>query len=331
MPRKALRLARILMASAAGAAALLCAVPVLAQPGPATTFSFLRLEPSARASALAGSYSAVYGEDVNALFYNPALLSEDVHRSASFSYLNHLGEVNAGFLAYARHVDGWGTFGTGVRFVGWGRTEGYDANGEPTGTFGASDAGLTVAFARTDDGHLSYGASLTGLLSRIDAYSASALAADVGISYHLPESRTTFSASVNNAGVVLSSLGTVKDELPLDVRVAVSRRLMYVPLFLSVTGYNLNRIGDEPSSGNAVGDVFRHVTFGGEFQFSDAFQIRFGYNHRRHQDLKMKSRLDMAGVGAGFGIKVATFRFDYAFNSWSSLGGLHQFTLRTDI
>lgn len=305
--------------------------PAAGQPGPATTFSFLRLEPSARASALAGSYAAVYDGDVNALFYNPALLSEEMHRAVSFSYLNHLGDVNAGFLAHARHVEGIGTFGAGLRFVGWGSTDGYDENGDPTEEFGASDAALTLSFARSDEPRLTYGASVHGLFSSVGSYGASALAADFGVAYDISEVQTTLGASVNNLGVVVSSLGSIRDTLPLDVRFSASKRLQYVPLMIAVTGYNLNRIGMEAGSGSALGDVMRHVTVGGEFQFSEAFNVRFGYNHRRHEDLKMKSRLDMAGFGAGFGIKVSSIRFDYAFNSWSSLGGLHQFTIRTVI
>jgi hypothetical protein len=67
---------------------------------------------------------------------------------------------------------------------------------------------------------------------------------------------------------------------------------------------------------------------GGEFYFSEAFNVRVGYNHRRHEELKMKSRLDLAGVGMGFGLVIRGVGFDYAYNSWSSVGGLHQFTLR---
>jgi hypothetical protein len=302
-----------------------------AQPGPATAFSFLRLEASARSAALGGAFSAVYDGDVDALFYNPALLDEDVHRSLSITYLNHLAGVNAGFIAHARHIQGVGTVGAGLRFVRWGELDGYDGRGGETDDFRAGDAALTVSLARSNQGRIRYGASLHAVRSSIDSYGASAVAADVGIAYHLSERRLTLSASANNVGVVLDPLGSSRDALPLDLRAGLSKRLQYVPLLITVTGYNLNRVGADAGSGGPVGDAMRHVAVGGEFQFSRAFNIRLGYNHRRHEDLKMKSRLDMAGVGMGFGIRVATFRFDYAFNSWSTLGGLHQFTLQTII
>ena len=55
---------RLVVLLVVGAAFL--AMPAQAQPGDLSGFGFLRLEPSARAAALGGSFSAVYGDDVNA-------------------------------------------------------------------------------------------------------------------------------------------------------------------------------------------------------------------------------------------------------------------------
>ncbi len=307
------------------------ALPAAAQSGPATAFSFLRLAPSARAASLAGAFSAVYDEDVNALFYNPALLNPDMHRTLSVTYLNHLGGIHAGFVSHARHWEGIGTLGAGLRYVTWGSTEGYDAAGNATESFGANDVALTASWARAHDERLRYGANLHAAFSSVETASASAFAADVGVLYHFPEQQLALSASVHNIGIVADALGSSRDTLPLDLRVGISKRLRHLPLLLSLSGYNLNRIGEESEGRSAASGALRHIAVGWEFFFSDAFRLRLGYNHRQHQDLKMKNRLDLAGVGAGFGIRVASFRFDYAFNSWSTLGGLHQITVRTGI
>ena len=304
--------------------------PAQAQPGDLSGFAFLRLEPSARAAALGGSFSAVYGDDVNAFFYNPALLNEAMHRHLSLSYLNHLSDINAGFLAYSRHYEGLGTLGAGLRFLSWGEFQGADEQGNRTGTFGASDVALTISGARAQTERLRYGASVHLIYSSVESFKASAVAADLGVLYHIDSQQLTFSASVNNLGITLNSLGATKDDLPLDVRVGLTKRLRYIPLLISLTGYNLHHIGDEPEDGTALSNVFQHVILGGEFQFSQAFNVRFGYNHRRHEGLKTGSRLDLAGVGLGFGLMINRFRLDYAFNSWS-FGGLHQLTVRTAI
>lgn len=311
-------------------AMLATAMPAQAQPGDLSGFGFLRLEPSARAAALGGSFSAIYGDDVNAFFYNPALLNETTHRRLSLSYLNHLSDINAGFIAYSRHYEGLGTVAAGLRFLSWGELQGADEQGNRTGTFGASDVALTLGAARAQTERLRYGVNVHLIYSSVESFNASALAADLGVLYHVDGQQLTLSASVNNLGLTLNSLGVTKDDLPLDLRVGFTKRLRYIPLLVSLTGYNLHDIGDEPEDGTALSNVMQHVILGGEFQFGPAFNARFGYNHRRHEGLKTGSRLDLAGVGLGFGLKVSRFHLDYAFNSWS-FGGLHQLTVRTAI
>src|SRR5690606_27368202 len=129
---------------------VLLAAPAALAQSRLTGFGLLRLEPSARASALAGAYGAGPGEDVNALFANPALLGEDDHRALAVSYLNHLADINAGFVTYARQVDRLGGALAGsVRFLSYGDIERADADGNRAGdTFGASDAVISLAYAR---------------------------------------------------------------------------------------------------------------------------------------------------------------------------------------
>lgn len=303
--------------------------PAAGQSGDLTGFSFLRLEPSARGAALAGSYSAIYGADINSLFYNPALLNEEMHGALSVSYLNHLSDVNAGFVAYGRNVGTLGLFAAGIRFLSWGSMERADEFGVRDGTFGAGDVALSLGYARAHDERIRYGASLHLVHSSIDNASAQAVAFDAGAVYHLPEQQFTVSASVHNLGTTLSSYGITKDQLPVDLRLSVAKRLEHFPLLFTITTYNLHDLSG--SDDGIIGDVFRHVALGGEFYLGQALNLRIGYNHRKHEELKMKSRLDIAGVGMGFGVNLARFNLDYAYNSWSSIGGLHQFTVRTRI
>ena len=302
-----------------------------AQPGELGGFSFLRIEPSARSAALGGSFSAIYGDDVNAMFYNPALINESMHRTLSVSFLNHVSDLRAGFLAYSLHSDRIGSIGFGLRFLSWGDLTETDTQGNELGSFSANDVAFTVGVSRIYTEQVYFGANLHSVISSIDAFGASALALDLGVMYHSLDESFAFSASVNNLGVTLNSLGATDDELPLDFRVGVSKRLAHLPLLLTMTGYNLHDYESVVAGASTFSEIMQHVALGGEFQFSEGFNLRFGYNHRRHETLKVKSRLDFAGFGFGVGLKISTVRFDYGFNSWSSFGGLHQFTLRTVI
>lgn len=313
----------LLFSSALGAAA---------QSSRETGYDLLRLEPSARAAALAGTVGAVASDDPATVFYNPALLVPEMHRGLSVGYLNHLGDLNAGFVSHARTVGTWGTFAAGVRFLSYGDFTRAEEDGTTDGSsFGAGEAALSLAYAADLAPNLRAGVTGHALFAWLDDASGQALAADLGLHYRVPEQRIGVSASIHGLGAPLASLGTESDRLPLDLRVGVSKGLVHVPLTLSVMGYNLHDYsgGDGAEGGSALDEALRHVALGGEFRFGEAVSVRLGYNPRRHEELSTGGRLDLAGVGAGVGLRLSRFAFDYAFNSWSEVGGLHQLSVRT--
>lgn len=292
-----------------------------------TGFGLLRLEASARAAALSGAHVASPGADATVLFYNPALLTEEHHRQIAVSYLNHVADINAGFFSYVEHARPLGgPVGIAVRYLSYGDFERADEEGNTDGTFGAHEAVVSVSHARPVAERVRVGGTIHAAFSSIDDASAQALAADVGVTYVVPERELAFSASLHHVGFVTKSLGTTDDALPVDLRVSVSKRLTYVPLLITVTGYDLTRFENE--TGTALNELARHVALGAELSFGRPFALRVGYNHRQHQDLKTDSRIDLAGLGLGFGLNLRRFGFDYAYNAWSSFGGLHQLTLR---
>ncbi|MFP4228475.1 MAG: type IX secretion system protein PorQ [Salinivenus sp.] len=315
-------------------ALLLGTVPAAAQPGgTVTSFPFLRLEPSARAAALSGAFGAVADGDVNALFYNPSVPDSATDRTASFSYLNHLSDINAGSMAYSQAMPRWETtLHGGVRFADWGTFEGRNEIGEPTEDFGAQDVALTLGAARPLGGtRLRYGGSLDLIHSRIESAQATAVAADVGALYRLPAQQMTFGAALQNVGLSLDGYGARRPRLPLDLRLSATKRLAHLPVLLSAAAYDLTNLSEGIPGGTTVDHVLAHLTFGVEARPGDVLRVRLGYNHRRSAELALTDRFDLAGFGAGFGLHVGSVAADYAYTSWSSLGGLHQFTVRTDL
>ncbi len=302
------------------ACALASARPVSGQE---SVFGLLQIESSARSAALGGSLVAV-SEDINAFLYNPALIGSTEHGHVSLSYTNHLADVSAGFAAYARDVPVLGTAAAALRMLSWGRIERTDASGAVLGTFTASEIVATIGISRAYSERIRYGANLHFAYSGVDVYRASALALDVGAVYRIAEQQLTVSAAASHLGMVLQSLGSESDALPFDLRLGVAKKLRHLPLLVSLTAYELS---DLDRLGGAA-DIAQHLILGSEFQFTRTFHIRFGYNHRRHEALKTSSRLDLAGLGMGFGLAISRVRLDYAFSSWS-FAGLHQFTLQT--
>lgn len=306
---------------------------LFAQPGAdLTSFGVLRLEPSARSAALGGAYTAVADGDVNALFFNPAIPDSATSRRATFSYLNHLADLNVGSVAYSHTLPAHGTtISGGLRFAHWGSFEGRDRYGNPTGEFGAGDAVLTVGGSRAYGDRIRYGASLHLMHARIEAAEASALAIDVGGLYRLPRQQIALGATLRNLGMTVDGYAGTREQLPLDLQVGLTKRLAHLPLLLTATAYDLTNLSEGIRGGGTLDHVLGHFTFGAELQPGDVLLVRVGYNHRRSRELALTDRFDFAGVGAGFGITVNALTVDYAYNSWSSLGGLHQFSLRTDL
>ncbi len=291
------------------------------------TFSFLRLDAAPRSAALAGTLDAIPTDDPAVLFANPALLTGQSAGGLGFTYTNHLSDVKAGTVAYARSLFGIDA-AVGLRYLSYGELTEADEAGQQTGTFGASSLALSVGASKAATERLRLGVSAGLVTSGIAEARATALAADVGAALLMPNGLTV-SATVRNLGVTLSSLGATPDELPLDLRVGVSKKLAHLPLQVSVTGYDLQRPGEGPTGRTQAEQVLAHVAVGGELQFSPAFMVRAGFSPRRNQELRTKDRLDLAGLSLGAGIKVRGFTVDYAFASWSENGALHHLGLRT--
>jgi len=331
MPPPARRLAIVLC----GLVVLCFLAPqgVRAQPGSdLSSFPFLQFEPSARSAALGGSFGAVADGDVSALFYNPAIPGPATSRTPSLTYINHVSDINAGALAYSQTVRGLGTtVSGGLRFAHWGEFDGRDENGVPTGSFSAGDVAATVGISRASGARWRYGANATVIYSSIDDANAAALTTDLGVLYRLPAYQLAVGASIRHLGTAINDFGSVAPELPLDIQVSVSKRLAHLPLLVSVTGYDLHNLDEGVVGGSTTDHVLGHLTLGGEFFLGETVRLRFGYNHRRSKELALNDRLDLAGLSGGFGIDVDPILVDYAYSSWSDLGGLHQFTLRIGV
>ncbi|MBO6577149.1 MAG: PorV/PorQ family protein [Rhodothermales bacterium] len=304
-------------------------LPASGQPVDATVFSLTTLDASARGAGFAGSSSALPSQGVLSFLENPAHLRAEAHGQLGLSLLNHVSALQTGTVAYSRHLEGIGSVGAGLRFLGWGEIDRADALGEKQGTFSAGEFALSAGLSRVLNPTTRYGANVHWLRSSIDGQAANALALDAGIFRYNPDSRLGLSASIHSLGAVISSIGEESNRLPVDLRLGISKRLLHLPFLFSVTAWDLTDFSGTDDDDTVLDNLLYHLKLGGAFQFSEHFEIRFGYDHRRHNALKVKSRLDLAGVSFGTGIVVKWVAVDYGYNSWSSFGGMHRFAVTT--
>ena len=285
-------------------------------------YDFLKVDPSARASALAGAFET-YTDDPNIIFYNPAGLSTIQGKRVSASFGKYLLDINFGTASFNMKYKDLGWFGAGVKYFNYGSFDYTDENGVLTGgSFSANDLMFSLGYSNYLYDAINYGVNVKYIYSNIADYKSSALAFDFGLMYLIPSQQVSLAFTVNNIGTQLKSYIDTREDLPLDIRVGFSKKLEHLPLRLSVSFSNLNVKRDK------FLQHFKSFALGGEFTFSDYVSARIGYNNERRQDLKLGTSLGIAGFSAGIGIHfLDRYSFDYSLNSLGKVGSTHRFNL----
>ena len=288
------------------------------------TYDFLRLDMSARAGALAGSFVS-NSDDPNVIFYNPAGLKTLEGSPISFSFIKHLLDINLASLAYSTDIEGIGRFGGAVEYINYGNFQGRSNDGLSTGEFGAGEVAFVLGYANQLDENFYYGANAKFIYSSIEKYSSSAIGLDVGLHYSIPSNEMNIGFSILNIGTQLSSYITTKEQLPLDVMLGVSKKLEHLPLRLSLDFHQLNKERDN------FGKRFKAFAVGAEFTLSRVLRLRFGYDNQRRSDLKIGSFAGIAGFNVGVGLHIKDYNFDYGFSSMGLIGALHRISVSTTL
>lgn len=289
-------------------------------------YEFLRLDRSARVAGLGGNSVSIKG-DVVGLFQNPASISSETDKSASFSFQKNLMDINAGFIAYGREIKGIGDFGIGFSYINYGTFTRTDVAGNTGGEFTAGDLCLQLGYGREIEqysfGTLRGGVGLKYVFSNIAEFSSSGVAFDAGLLLDIPDEKLQIGLSILNVGRQISTYDGVSENLPLDVRIGATTQLEGLPLILSVGFINL------ADKTNKATDKLKFFTVGGEFLLSEQVRLRAGYNNKLRNDLSVGGALGLSGISGGLGLEFNQFKFDYAFSSLGVIGIQHQLSVAT--
>lgn len=311
----------------------LCYTTVWAQSSLNTSFRFLEMPSSARSAALGGQVVSLPNGDISLFHINPGYLNEDLNKSVSVSYINHISDINMASVNGAYYLKDIGTLAAGLRYMGYGSFTRTDAQGQSLGSFNAYDMALTFGIGRTYLKNLHYGATFDIIHSSYDIYHSTAVAFSFGFLYNYPNKDFTIGGAITNLGTQISTFDSRREPLPLDIRLGISRKLEHVPLRLSLTAHSLNRWNlwtfDDAKKPGFTSNLLRHFNIGGEFLLSSNVELRLGYNRYQHEELKASNRLDFAGTSIGLGIHIDKYQFDISRNSFSQTGGYLQINLRT--
>jgi hypothetical protein len=317
-------------------------------------FQFLEITNSARIAALGGKSVSICDNDLNIAYYNPSVLTEGMNNHVILNYVNYFAGINYGYAAYARSFGKTGNFAAGIHYQNYGTFIGADANGNKTSDFHAAEYAFNLVYSRRIDSLIHVGINLKPLYSNLESYSAFAIALDAGITYHNPDRMFTASLVIRNLGTQLSAYypDGEFESMPLDIAVGISQGLKHAPFkFYLIADHlekfdltyttkleeqkNLDAFTGEQTSENkfdaAMDKVMRHFIIGTELNITRNVMLRFGYNYRRRQEMKVETKPGTIGFSWGLGIKISKFHFSYARSAFHLAGSPNYFSLSMNL
>lgn len=287
--------------------------PGLSRGAGTRSYQFLKIGTLARASAMGGAYTAV-SDDEAALYYNPSGLARLKQASFSATYINYLSDIQSGFLGYLKPLSDKSTVGGSVTYFSYGDFIETDRFGNQIGEFGSSDWSFNLSYAVAVKPQISLGATGKLIYEKIQNYSGYGLAFDLGGLYSFPDGRTKIGGVIQNLGREMEAVGEVKGGLPTVFKLGLSHILKESGILVSA---EVNKPIDN--------DFF--FSLGAEISQIRPLLLRAGWSSVG-SDLKTGDSSDKwAGFGFGIGVLWNDFKFDFAYSSWASLGGIFRYTL----
>ncbi len=310
---------------------------------------------TARSAALGGNTMGIWGDDINLLYSNPALLNPSMLKQVGFNYCNYVSDLNFFSLAYAHSLKSHGTAAISLQTFNYGEFAGYDEQGEKTKTFKANDNSINLTYAKPlADSMFNVGIALKTIISQYDVYHSYGNAIDFGITYH-NKKNFTVSLMAKNVGFMWKSYsnGGEREALPQTVQFGVSKKISKAPfrVFLvydQLLKWNLSYVSPVDTTGknsslNAsdvktdstgfqrfkvragkYGDNFmRHIVVGTEIVITKNFNLRIAYNYRRQKEMTLPERRGANGLSFGFGLRVKRFGFSYSYSKMAFPGNSH--------
>lgn len=328
---------------------LLFSALIYAQVGGESTYQFLNLVSSPRQAALGGKVITIVDYDVTQGLYNPATINVDMDNQLALNYTSYLGGISYGTAAYAYTVDRrTRTFHAGITYINYGSFDGYDEDGNSTGTFTGNETALSFGYA-TQLGYSDFylGANAKLITSKLEQYNSLGTAVDLGLLYINEAIDFHAALTVRNFGTQITTYAGLKEKLPFEVDFGMSQSLENVPIRWHITLENLQEwpiARPNPArttsdlSGNQtdekigfLGQVMRHSIFGVEIFPEGGFNIRLGYNFRRAEELRILEQRNFSGLSAGFSIKMNKMRFSYTHAKYTSAANANFFGLQIDL
>lgn len=287
-----------------------------------SVFNFLKIDVGARPIAMGGAFTGV-ADDETSLYYNPSGITDLEGKHFIAGYHNNVFDMQSGFLGYVHPVGPDHRIAAQINYLSYGDFIRTDGNGEELGTFGGSDMLFAASYAMRVRQNLSLGVTLKYIYEKIDTYSASGIAGDIGAKFIIKRDlydnsiQAAAGIMIQNVGTQLSTFvdGSEKYDLPLTFRMGVSGYPKGLPLLLA---------GDIilPTDNDL------YIALGAELLRLKPLFIRMGWtSFGLNYQTEAGAKDNLAGFSVGFGVEHKQMHISYTLSPQSDLGTSHRITI----
>ncbi len=297
----------------------------LAQVG----MAFLDIPVGTRAAAMGEAFVSA-GNDVNALFWNPAGMSLVESRELAVNYNKWIADITHLSAAFAINIDKIGVFGASFVRVDYGsitgtqiasNTEGY----EVTGDLNPGDYAIGIGFAKRVSNKFSFGVHAKyvaqDLGTSMSGYTASEVhevknkidepAFDFGTLFFTGFKDLRVAMSVRNFS---REVGYRQEEFPMPLTFSFGLAMNV----LSLTDMDEKHVLTVAADALHPRDYPERINLGMEYWFNNMVSLRAGY----------KFVTDEEGLTAGLGLRQKigpmTVKIDYAYSDFGIFDQVHR-------
>ena len=315
---------------------ILIAGLLTAQEG-TSVYPFLNIPASARQAALGGDAVSIRDFDVSFAAVNPGLMNLEQSDMISVNYANYLAGSQYGTISYVKDLEEGHPIGFNARYMDYGKMPRTDESATIDGEFGAMDASIGLSYAYQFDEDFTIAGGTNFITSKIDNYTSMAVVGTAGVTYHNQKSKETIALVFRNFGYQFKSFNGTRENVAFRIDLGYTKILDEFPLAFTITAHDLQKLNisqDFNNNGQEINwsrKVADHFSLGAELFPEQAFNIRLGYNVRRGNELAVLDQRSFAGLSAGFGIKISSFRFDYAHVRYHNASNVNLFGITLDL
>ncbi len=279
------------------------------------SFNFLKIQIGARPMAMAGAFTGV-ADDETSLYYNPAGIASLEGKRFIAGYHNNIFDMQSGFLGYIHPIGDEKKIALYVSYLNYGEFIRTTDKGERDGTFGGSDMLFAASYAMTATSNLRIGGTVKFIYEKLDSYSATGFAVDLGGKYSFDYGRTNVGLMIQNLG---SQLGSFVDSgetnpLPLCIKLGGSQRLKGLPVLIAADVVF-------PSDNDP------YFALGTEWLNMRPLFLRLGWSSFGANYKTGAGNDDFAGFSFGFGLEYKKAQISYTISPEADLGTSHRITI----